>query len=125
MRIVDQGIIFDATQEPAPRRFNCFTSTTVLSDGHILVAFRAGSSKDSPDENVIMRLSGDEGHTWETVYEGLPYELDGRRGAWRHGAVTELAPGHLIATSAGSTAPTQRSPWPIRRPRASSTRASC
>jgi len=96
MQIIDQGIIFDATQQPAQRRFNCFTSVCVLSDGRILVAFRTGSSKDSPDENIIMRLSADGGKSWRTVFEGLEMTVDGVRGAWRHAAISELRPGRLI-----------------------------
>lgn len=98
MRIVDRGIVFDARTAPADRRFCSFTSSLVLSDGRILVAFRAGSSKDSADENIIIRLSGDAGHTWETVCEGLDPVVDGVPGCWRAAALTALKPGRLIAS---------------------------
>ena len=58
MRILDQGIVYDATSAPVHRRFCAFTNVTALSDGRILVAFHAGSGKEAPDENVLMRLSG-------------------------------------------------------------------
>ncbi len=97
MKIMDRGLVFDATTQPAPRRFNCFTSALVRQDGRWLVAFRAGSSKDSPDENIIIRQSADQGKTWETLFEGLALVVDGVPGAWRHAGLSELPDGRLIA----------------------------
>jgi len=65
VRILDHGIVYDATGAPLHRRFCAFTNTTILSDsmprssghGRLLVSFHAGSAKESPDENVLMRLS--------------------------------------------------------------------
>lgn len=97
MKILDQGIVYDATSAPVHRRFCAFTNVTILSDGRILVAFHAGSAKEAPDENVLMRFSADGGHTWEAVCDGLPpLTVDGKSGSWHHGRVTELAPGHLL-----------------------------
>jgi hypothetical protein len=97
VKILDQGIIYDATSAQPHRRFCAFTNTTILSDGRILVAFHAGSAKEAPDENVLMRLSADGGRTWEAICDGLePLTVDGKLGSWHHGRVTELAPGHLL-----------------------------
>jgi hypothetical protein len=105
VRILDHGIVYDATGAPLHRQFCAFTNTTVLADsmprspghGRILVAFHAGSAKESPDENVLMRLSADGGQSWETVCDGLPpLTIEGKLGSWHHGRVTELAPGHLL-----------------------------
>ena len=70
MKILDQGIVYDAASAPVHRRFCAFTNVTILSDGRILVAFHAGSGKEAPDENVLMRLSADGGRTWEAVCDG-------------------------------------------------------
>lgn len=97
MKLLDQGIVYDASTAAPSRRFCAFTNTTVLSDGRILVAFHAGSAKEAPDENALMRLSADGGRTWEAVLNGLPpLTVEGKRGSWHHGRVTELAPGHLF-----------------------------
>jgi hypothetical protein len=97
VRILDQGIVYDASDAPLSRRFCAFTNTTILADGRILVAFHAGSAKESPDENVLMHISADGGRTWETICAGLePLIVDGKLGSWHHGRVTELAPGHLL-----------------------------
>jgi len=98
MRVIDRGVIFDAANAPANQRFCSFTSTLVLADGRIVVAFRAGSSKDSADENIIIRLSADEGKSWETVFDGLDPVVDGLPGCWRSAALTELKPGRLIGS---------------------------
>jgi hypothetical protein len=105
VRVIAQGVVYDATGAPLSRRFCAFTNTTILADsaprssghGRILVAFHAGSAKESPDENVLMRLSADGGQTWEAVCDGLPtLTVEGKIGSWHHGRVTELAPGHLL-----------------------------
>lgn len=96
MRVIDRGIIFDAGQAPPHRRFCSFTSLLRMADDRLLVAFRAGSSKDSPDENILICQSTDEGRHWELIFEGLPLEYAGVRGAWRAGALIELEPGHLL-----------------------------
>jgi hypothetical protein len=97
VKLLDQGIVYDATSAPLHRRFCAFTNVTALADGRILVAFHAGSAKEAPDENVLMRLSADGGRTWEAVCDGLaPLMVDGKLGSWHHGRVTELAPGHLL-----------------------------
>ena len=61
MELLDRGIVFDATRAPAGRRVAFFTNVVVLSDGAILVTFRAGSSKDSADEHILMHVSRDAG----------------------------------------------------------------
>ncbi len=97
MKTLDQGTVYDAASAPPHRRFCAFTNTTVLSDGRILVAFHAGSAKEAPDENVLMRLSADGGRTWQAVCDGLePLTVDGKLGSWHHGRVTALRPGHLL-----------------------------
>jgi sialidase-1 len=97
VKLLDQGMVCDASKAAPSRRFCAFTNTTVLSDGRVLVAFHAGSAKEAPDENVLMRLSADGGRTWEVILDGLePLTIDGKLGSWHHGRVTELAPGHLL-----------------------------
>ena len=64
MDILDRGIVFDASREPAHRRFCFFINSLILSDGRLLVTFRVGSSKDAPDENIVIRRSADGGKTW-------------------------------------------------------------
>lgn len=98
MRIIDQGVLFDATGQLAHRRTNCFTSLFVMPGDRILVSFRTGKTKDDPDENLILRLSQDGGKSWETVFEGLPPRVDGIGGGWRHGPISLLEPGRLIGS---------------------------
>lgn len=97
MKVLDSGVVFDASRTLRARRFCAWTNLAVLSDGRLLVSFHSGSAKEAPDENVVMRLSADEGGTWETVCAGLDtLTLDGKIGSWHSGRVTELEPGWLI-----------------------------
>ena len=98
MKLINHGLVFDAATAPRYRAFCSFTDCCILSDGRILVTFRAGSSKDSADENIIIRSSADEGKTWRTAFEGLNLVVDGVAGAWRSGALCEIAPGRLIGS---------------------------
>jgi hypothetical protein len=97
MKIVERGVIYDAGQAPANRRFCSHTNALIMQDGRILVTFRAGSMcKDSPDENIIIRNSADGGKTWETLVDGFAALENGVPSGWRKAALTEMAPGHLI-----------------------------
>jgi len=96
MKIIDQGVVFDAAGAPAEQRFCSFSHPLVLSDGHILVTFRAGRSKDAHDENILICQSTDAGRRWETIFHGLDRFIDGVAGGWRAGYLTELGPGRLL-----------------------------
>jgi hypothetical protein len=96
MEIIDRGLLFDASQAPDHQRTNCFTSLLVLPDDTLLVSFRYGRTKDDVNENIMMRRSADAGHTWETVFEGLPHAVEGVHGAWRHAGIGMVAPDRLM-----------------------------
>jgi hypothetical protein len=96
MKIADQGYVFDASAAPPNQRCCNFTEIASLSDGRILVCFRAGSSKDAADENLLIRESSDDGKNWKTVFSGFDKTVNGTPGGWRHGALTELQQGRLI-----------------------------
>lgn len=98
MKLINHGLVFDAAAAPRDRAFCSFTDCCVLADGRILVTFRAGSSKDSADENIMIRSSADGGKTWRTVFDGLDLVVDGAPGAWRSGALCEIAPGRLLGS---------------------------
>lgn len=96
MRIADQGVLFDAAGAGPAQASASFTSPLLLHNGGIVVCFRAGRTKDAPEENLTIRGTFDEGATWRTVFDGFERTLDGVPGSWRHGGLTELQPGRLI-----------------------------
>lgn len=71
MRIVDRGLIFDATHASPEARFCTFTSLNCLNNGRLIAAFRTGSSKDSADEDLRIMVSDDLGTTWKTHFSGF------------------------------------------------------
>jgi len=96
MRIVGQGLVFDAAAAPPEKRSNSFTSLLVLRDGRTLVCFRTGRTKDDPKENLNVRMTRDGGTTWTTVCDGIERVVDGAPGGWRHGGLIELRPGRMM-----------------------------
>jgi hypothetical protein len=97
MKIVDRGIVYDATKAQPEARFCTFPWPERLADGQLLVAFRTGSSKDSPDEEVRIMASTDEGTSWSKRFDGFG-AVGGEGYRIRGGAVTEQRPGMLIGS---------------------------
>jgi hypothetical protein len=95
MRLVTRTTIYDATAAPPQARFATFPVLERQPDGRLLAAFRVGSSKDAPDEDVRVMASDDEGQTWQMICGGFGDVLPG---GWRARAlgVTALPDGGLI-----------------------------
>lgn len=77
-----------------------FPTVIALANGTLLATWRAGSTKDSPDEAVEFARSSDGGQTWSEPWR--PFEcptLDGREGTIKIAYLTELKPGHLWSAS--------------------------
>ncbi len=98
MRIVDQGTIFDATAAPRQARFCTFTSLNCMEGGRLIVAFRVGSAKDSPDEDVYILSSSDMGKTWQQTFMGFGDIPEGGSGRIRSIGLTALPSGKLMAS---------------------------
>lgn len=97
MRIVDRGIVFDASSASIQARFCTFTTLERLDDGKLLAGFRTGQAKDSADESVCIMLSEDEGATWRPVFEGFDDIPPGSGGRIRAVGLTQVRPGRLVA----------------------------
>src|SRR6478672_7201252 len=97
MKIVDRGIVYDAGLAQPEARFCTFTSPERLADGELVVAFRTGSSKDSPDEDVRIMGSTDDGAAWTPRFAGFG-DVGGPGGRIRGGAIAEHRPGTLIGS---------------------------
>ena len=100
MRVVDRGLVFDATAAPAHSRSSAFTGVTRLRNGDLLVSFRTGTGRDSPDGRLRIMRSRDTGQTWETLHPGLTANIDGIEGNLVEGFFTESAPDRLLGTFA-------------------------
>ena len=98
MRIVDRGIIFDATSSPRQARFCTFTSLVCLDDSRLVVGFRVGSAKDSADEDVYVLSSDDGGATWEHLFAGFGEFPPGSGGRMRAIGLTGLPSGQLLGS---------------------------
>jgi hypothetical protein len=80
MRVIAQGLVYDAALALPAARFASFTCLTMLDNGRLFAAFRVGSSKDSADEDIRVMASDDSGLTWRMVFGGFG---DVAGGSWR------------------------------------------
>ncbi len=96
MRLVAQGLIYDAAQASATVRFASFPTLTLLPGGRLLAAFRVGSSKDAADEDVRVMLSDDGGESWRMQFGGFGDRPPGR-GRMRALGITPYASGLIGA----------------------------
>ena len=97
LRIVDSGIIRPFGPGET-LRVRTFPSLVVLSDGTLLAACRAGSTKDSDDGIIEIFRSSDNGATWsEPAIPFGPTNVEGVRGSYHLCYMTELQAGHLLA----------------------------
>ena len=98
MQIVDSGIL-SRGQPASSRAILTFPTVIALEDGSLLASYRTGTTKDSDDETVEFVRSFDGGRTWGEPWK--PFEnptLDGLYGSLRVCYLTELSPGHLLAS---------------------------
>lgn len=97
MRIIDQGIIYDATEAPAELRSAAFTSLLALADGSFRCAFRAAPGRDLPGGRLRIMGSAS-GRDWTVVHPALTHSLAGVDCDSYGGYLAELTPGTLTGT---------------------------
>ena len=96
MKILEQFTIFRA--EPGTKRaVATFPSITVLDDGSLLAAYRAGPTKESIGDATEVRRSTDGGRTWSEPWVPFSNDHAGVHGGLQCLYITRIAAGHLIA----------------------------
>ncbi len=97
MRIVDTGILARG-KEGTSRACHTFAAFVTLANGACLATCRAGTTKDSEDERILLFRSGDSGRSWQEAGEPFGVQkLNGVAGSLKVCYITELKPGHLMA----------------------------
>ncbi len=91
---------------------------TRLRDGAILLSFRTGSLRYSPDGSPRILRSDDSGTTWTDLGRPLDDALPGRPGwDYRAAALTESASGAILLCSVGlDRSSPDRPPWLVYNP---------
>lgn len=95
MKLLERGLVYDASQAPTQRRCAAFCGLTRLADGSLLCSFKVGPQKVSARDNVHIARSTDEGRTWRLVCEGIPAEWEGTPGSFTSAYVFEHDHGTL------------------------------
>lgn len=99
MKIIETGLLARGVAGTA-RAVYTFPTVLSLSNGSLLAACRAGSTKDCADETVELYHSFDEGRTWKEPRNPFTVPVvNGARGTLKSGYLTESGPGHIIAGS--------------------------
>jgi hypothetical protein len=99
MKIVETGILSHHTPD-SDRAILTFATVTPISNGELLATCRAGSSKDSEDEQIELYRSVDGGRSWSEPRRCFEApQVAGRAGTLKLCYLTELAPGHLLAAA--------------------------
>ncbi|MBI3959848.1 MAG: exo-alpha-sialidase [Chloroflexi bacterium] len=97
--MIASGILARGTRGTA-RAILTFGQVVALQSGLLLATCRAGSSKDSSDEEIEFFRSADGGHTWSAAWRPfVASKLNGKRGSLKLCYLTELAPGRLLAAA--------------------------
>lgn len=98
--MIASGDVFNARDQPAHQRSCAFTAVTRSHDGALLVTFRRGSARESPDGHVCVFASNNEGESWEERYDGFAQATwDGVPGEEKTLLIAELVPGELTGAS--------------------------
>lgn len=95
--VVERGLIYDATHQPAHRRVAFFTSVyRQPSSGVWLSAFQVGTAKHAIDSTVQICRSVDRGRTWTTLKLEMATRIAGVPGSLSAIALSEAVPGRLL-----------------------------
>lgn len=98
-KIINQGLVFDASTAPAARQACYFTSLAQLASGTILAGWQTGLTKHSPTNTIRIARSTDQAESWQ----GIPWEfetsLDGIPGSLAAAEMIEAEPGRLLLFS--------------------------
>ena len=98
MKIIDQGVVFDAASAPLSERCSAFTSLLRLHDGTLLCSFNTGPAKISPQDKLILMKSEDDGRTWRRLFDGFETSFEGVPGSLSAGYLCEAEPGRLLVS---------------------------
>jgi hypothetical protein len=117
---IDVGERFQIWSEAAtePWGYLCEPRMTRLRNGDLLLSFRTGSLRYSPDGTPRILRSSDGGRTWTDLGTPLLGRLPGQPGwDYRALALTELADGAILGVSVGlDRASHGKEPWLVYNP---------
>lgn len=96
MKIIDRGLVFDASAAPGHERCSAFTSLIRLADGKLICGFKCGPEKMCATDRMVLMRSADDGRTWSRQFDGFDTTFDGTPGSYSGGYICEAEPGRLL-----------------------------
>ena len=98
-KIIEQGLIFDASTAPADRQACYFTSLAQLDSGTFLAGWQTGPTKHSPSNTIRIARSTDQAASWQVIPWDFETSLDGTPGSLAAAEMVEAEPGRLLLFS--------------------------
>lgn len=95
MELVGRGVLHAAVPG-TDRRWGTSPAIVPLRDGTLLASMIVGSGKDTDDQAIELRRSGDGGLTWSEPERPFDSVVDGVRGSFKAAPITALAGDRLI-----------------------------
>jgi Neuraminidase (sialidase) len=116
--LVEDRFLIHREADSDPKGYLCEPRMTRLSDGTILLSFRSGTLRYSPDGTPHLLRSPDEGRTWEDLGRPLDAALPGRPGwDYRATGLTQGRSGAVIGCVVGlDRSSPDRPPWLVYNP---------
>jgi len=96
MRVVERGLVYDASARPASERIAFFSSLFRLQNGDWLSGYTVGYKKHDPNGSIRWSRSRDGGQTWSQVEFRPETSINGVHGSLAGTEFVEVAPGKLL-----------------------------
>jgi hypothetical protein len=96
MKLVDRGLVYDASAQPESRKIAFFTSLCPLTSGTWLCAFQCGSAKHAPQATIGICRSTNGARTWTFDGQEFPTNIGGVPGSLAGAELIEVQPGRLL-----------------------------
>ncbi len=96
MRVIDRGLVYDASNRPASERIASFDSLYRLQNGDWLCGYHVGKKKHDANSVIRWSRSKDGGKTWSQVSFCPETTFGGIRGSLAGTEFAEIAPGKLL-----------------------------
>lgn len=96
MKVVERGLVYDASHAPESQRIAFFSGLCPLRSGAIISGFQVGPSKHASNATIRLHRSTDRGRTWLALPSRFETTFEGKPGSLAAAELVEPEPGRLL-----------------------------